>query len=682
MHYSAYSPGRAATSEAAPRRNAGRGAPRRASPRPPYPSCRRSSGGRASTVEEGVPQLADVTFADTLEYLRQLPTSVQVECLTAALLEPSPVLQRGALRSLLAPPLRRLEIVVDQFATLLPEVHAELQPATAELLAIAREKIVTGRDTRRLGAYRLVDAFGDLGAAEVLAVGVADPLPGVADVAVAGIIRRLGIYAAARRAAAAAEGAQPTGRDAAQEAAWQAFGTALRRCPAPRCAALCAVLFEFGPVSLSLFRGVLLSQADSPMVRTFVSALASGAAAPAAAFVVALATDVEPPLQRVGQQVLRDRRDRPFAVAVAREVAALRDERTVALARSPRELPWWGPVQHVVATLDAATGRRLCAVLAEAKVDTDKRQAMIEPFLLHPDASVQLAAVQVLRGLRCPGGFAAIAKLLVDGQAAAQRVAAELVIELAPDDRVALLTPLLGSPDAELRRLAVREVSRVSFERYLERFDSMSGAQRRLAANALRKIDAQMLDRVAAEVGALDPSRRLKALCIVDLLGAGKELRQPLLELLDDPDRRVRATAIRIVELAGSVEGVQVLLGALADPDRRVRANAVEAFEELADPRYVQMLVPFVRDRDNRVRANAGKALWNLGWPGARDALLAMLTDGDEMVRLSAVWAIGEVDFPGAREVLQARLASEPAERVRSKLQDALATLAKPTVAP
>jgi hypothetical protein len=284
--------------------------------------------------------------------------------------------------------------------------------------------------------------------------------------------------------------------------------------------------------------------------------------------------------------------------------------------------------------------------------------------------------------LRCPGGFAAIAKLLVDGQAAAQRVAAELVIELAPDDRVALLTPLLGSPDAELRRLAVREVSRVSFERYLERFDSMSGAQRRLAANALRKIDAQMLDRVAAEVGALDPSRRLKALCIVDLLGAGKELRQPLLELLDDPDRRVRATAIRIVELAGSVEGVQVLLGALADPDRRVRANAVEAFEELADPRYVQMLVPFVRDRDNRVRANAGKALWNLGWPGARDALLAMLTDGDEMVRLSAVWAIGEVDFPGAREVLQARLASEPAERVRSKLQDALATLAKPTVAP
>jgi HEAT repeat protein len=201
----------------------------------------------------------------------------------------------------------------------------------------------------------------------------------------------------------------------------------------------------------------------------------------------------------------------------------------------------------------------------------------------------------------------------------------------------------------------------------------MDEASREIAAKALAKIDDQLLDRLAEEIGALDPQRRLKALRIVDALDAEQDLRQPLLDLLDDPDRRVRATAIRIVELSGSYEGVKILLAALSDPDRRVRANAVEAFEELADPRFVQILVPVLRDRDNRVRVNAAKALWQLGWLEARDVLLDMLEDRDELVRRSAVWAIGELRFDGAKVALAAREAVEPAGRVRVKLREVLA---------
>ena len=624
-----------------------------------------------------------MTFADTLHYLSQLPTAVQVECLTAALQEPHEAVQRGAVAMLLGKGLRRPDVVVDHFPSLLPPVHGELQAARTELLAVAREKIVGGRDRNRLAAFRLVDALGDLGAAEVLVVGIGDPIAEVVDVACAGIVARVREYAAARRLALAAGDPSTVARDARQEAAWQAFGTALRRCPTARGASLCALLFEFGPLSLSLFRSVLLAQPEPGIVATFKQTLATGPGDGAAAFVVALATDTEPALQRIGQQVLRDRRDPPFALAVAREVAALRDERGVQLARSPRELPWWGPVQHVLADLDGATARRLLMLQAETRTDEGKRQATIETFLAHPDANVQVAAIEVLRALGCAGGFRALGALLAGaGSVAAKRAAAQLVVELAPADRLALLTPLLGQADAELRRLAVREVSKVSFVRYLERFDVMDGPTRETAAKALAKIDGNMLDRLAEEIGALDPARRLKALRIVDVLGAGKELQQPLLELLDDPDRRVRATAIRIVELAGSVEGVQVLLGALSDPDRRVRANAIEAFEELADARFVQMLVPFVRDRDNRVRANAAKALWNLGWPGARDALLGLLSDADELVRLSAVWAIGEIDLPDARAMLLARESVERVGRVRAKIHEVLAALPAPEARP
>ncbi|MBL8756777.1 MAG: HEAT repeat domain-containing protein [Planctomycetes bacterium] len=617
-----------------------------------------------------------MTFADTLQYLACLPVAQQVDCLTAALLERDEVVQRGAAQVLLGKGIRRPDLVVDHWPGLLPTVQQDLAVLRQELLPVARDKIVGGRDAKRLAAFRMVDELGDTAAAELLAVGICDSIAEVATVAIDGVLRRVRTYAAARRKARESGDAEPVSRDAGQETAWQAFGSLLRRAPESRHAELCALLFEFGAVSLSLFRSVLLTQREGGIGRTFVQALGTGDGIGAAQLAVALALDLEPALQRIGLQVLRERRDAAFATGVARAATALTDDRAVAMVRSLRELPWWGAVQHAVPTLPVADATAVLALLVDATIAVDLRQAAIETFCAHPDGNVQVAAVAALRRTGVVGGFHAVGRLLAGGAAAGQRAAAQLVVDLAPPDRVALLTPLLGADDVELRRLAVREVSKVSFARYLDRFDGMDERQRAVAGKALAKIDAQMLDRLAGEIGALDAARRLKALQIVDVIGAGQDLRTPLLELLDDPDRRVRATAVRIVELAGSVEGVQVLLGALGDPDRRVRANAIEAFEELDDPRYVKMLQPFLRDPDNRVRANAAKALWNLGRTEVRDELLAMLDDKDEMARVSAVWAIGEIAFPGARELLLAREDSDRSGKVRAKIREVTAAMA------
>ncbi|MCU0866832.1 MAG: HEAT repeat domain-containing protein [Planctomycetes bacterium] len=616
-----------------------------------------------------------MSLADTLRYLQELPTARRQPYLEAALQEDHSGVQTAVVRWLLQPGAgRRPDLVVDHFGALPLPLQQELSAQRDELLAVAREKIVGGRDPRRLAAFQLVAALGDLGSAEVLVLGIADANDAVADTALAGLVVRLRSYAQARREALEqARDGVPVARDAAQEAAWQALATALRNCPDARAEALCAVLFEFGVVSMSLFRGVLVTKPEAAICRAFVGRLGTGPAPASAQFVVQLALDGDANLQRIGQQVLRDRRDPEFGREVAREIAAVRDDRSLAMVRNLRDVPWWGTVQYVLPGLDGDTARRLIAVVAELRLEPPKRQAHLEAFLAHEDGDVQAAAVKALHAQGCPAGIEAVARVLRSGAVVAQRAAVRLVIDLVPAQRVALLTPLLGSGDVELRQLAVREVSKISFKRYLERFDQMDEATRAIAAKALAKIDNQMLDRLAEEIGALDPSRRLKALRIVDVLDAGQELQKPLLELLDDPDRRVRATAIRIVELSGSYEGVKVLLAALSDPDRRVRANAVEAFEELADPRFVQILVPVLRDRDNRVRANAAKALWQLGWPEARDVMLAMLQDQDEMVRLSAVWAIGESQFAGARAALEAREAVEPAGRVRVKLREVLA---------
>jgi len=159
---------------------------------------------------------------------------------------------------------------------------------------------------------------------------------------------------------------------------------------------------------------------------------------------------------------------------------------------------------------------------------------------------------------------------------------------------------------------------------------------------------------------------------VIDYVDAETDLRQNLMELLNDPDRRVRATAIKIVQLTESIDGMRLLVAALSDPDRRVRANAIEAFEDSGEPLCIPVLLPFLRDEDNRVRANTAKAVWNLGNEEGKRTLQAMIDDPDEMMRLSAVWAIGQVRFPGAADLLLNRLEAEQAPAVRAKISEVL----------
>ena len=618
-----------------------------------------------------------MSLSDTFTCLSRLPTATQVACLDAALGEPHEALQLLAFRAAVdRRGVYRPDLVVDHFAELLPAVRNEMAPAAGDFLRLARERIVAGRDPRRLAAYRLVAALGDASSCELLALGIGDPQPEVRDAVLQGLEGHLRQLLAEVRRPPPYPGAAPVLPGTVAPATWQAFGEVLRRFDGHRRKVFPALLAEFGVHGMSWLTSLVLPQRDSDLGRAFVAALQAARGPARVELLAALALERDPVGPALLQQVLRAAPDEASAFDLAEQIAALRDERLLAAVRAAREFPWLPIVLPVVSRLARAVALRLLVLVDETGLDAVRRQPLVEAFLRHADVEVQKAALVALRGLRCKGGLAAVGQVLASAAGPARRAAAELVLDLDPPDKVALLTPLLGCNDPELRRLAMREVSKVSFVRYLQRFDGMDPKAQKVAARALAKIDGQMLDRVAEEVASLEPERRLKALQIVGFLEAGADLQAPLLDLLADPDRRVRATAIRVVELAGSVEGIKVLLGALADPDRRVRANAVEAFEQLDDPRFAQMLMPFLRDGDNRVRANAAKALWNLGCAEAREVLLEMLSDDDEAMRLSAVWAIGEVRFTGAREMLVRREVDESSSKVRAKIREVLAEFA------
>jgi len=589
----------------------------------------------------------------------------------AALVEPRDELQSAAVRALVDPAgLNRADLVVERFGELLPAALAVAHEHCAELIAEARRIMSRGSSAERLAAQQLVAALADDEAVQLLSLGLDDAMAEVRQVALDALEVRLGEFVATRRQdrADGEPEPEPEPEDAEDDAFWQVFEKVVGSFAQHGRSSFLTLFAGLGDKGAAILVRVMATQQDVQFKKELFAALVDADAASCAEFVFVTAGHKSPALRVIGRQLMGRRRDRRFALALSQHALDLDPVRRAAIDHEV----WLPTALAGVNSLPSLMAQSLLEIIVSEVGDPLLAQRHVEAFLGHSETAVVKAALGHIGRLGCKDGFEGIARVLESGCDEVRHVAAMVVIDLAPPEKVPLLMPLLGAEDADLRRLAMREVSQASFARFLQRFDGMDQEARQIAARALSKIDSGLIDRVADEFAALDPDRRIKALKIVELLDAGVQLREPLLELLEDPDLRVRATAIRIVQLTGSVDGIKVLIDALSHEDHRMRANAIEAFEQLDDPCYLELLVPFLRDRDNRVRANAAKALWNLGWAEARDVLVAMASDSDPRMRLSAVWAIGEVGFSGAQELLASRQLVERDAAVLVKLRDAM----------
>lgn len=117
--------------------------------------------------------------------------------------------------------------------------------------------------------------------------------------------------------------------------------------------------------------------------------------------------------------------------------------------------------------------------------------------------------------------------------------------------------------------------------------------------------------------------------------------------LVDDPDPKVRSTALGALERLGALD-VDTLTSALADPDSGVRRRAVTIAASRPGDTPPSIL-PLVDDPDPVV---AETAAWATGErhppePGAADALSRLATTHEEhLVREAAVAAVGALGDP------------------------------------
>jgi HEAT repeat protein len=621
----------------------------------------------------------------TFAVLAGFPPGQRLLYCEAALREPFVELQSAAFDELASPErLNRPDLVVQHYPELLPELRRRVAERGRVFRDAARDALSSESEFVRRAGYEVLAAVGQFAAAPELgrALGDASALvrESAADI-LEGLCQRYFYHVVAWRL---------TGDEASRKVVEEnrplllsALPDLLRTYPQHQKRIVLDVAIESDPDAYPLITDVALARRDGPTYAAFVQALSQAPTEAAVQLLLKLYLEHRPRYREIAIEVMKARKDPGFPALLAAALSRLGPERFENAAARFRELPWWPTLEAALPDLDPASASRLVELLARSGLEPEQRNTFLFAFHRSGHPEVRIRALAKLHELGASALLDYATGFLEDPSEEVKIAAVRTILALNPPNKERFLLPLLNSPNLELRRLATREVSQASFEKFLRSFDKLDPKTRELAAKALAKIDPKITERLAEEITSLDVERRLKALRVVDYVEAEEELRSVLVELLSDPDRRVRATVIRIVQLSGSADGMRLLIGALGDPDSRVRANAIEAFEDAGDSRYASLLSPFLNDPDNRARANAAKALWSLGRRDeARRTLEAMLKDPRELMRLSAVWALGELRYEGASARLLDLAAEESAPAVRAKIADVLSRMSEEAVPP
>ncbi len=335
----------------------------------------------------------------------------------------------------------------------------------------------------------------------------------------------------------------------------------------------------------------------------------------------------------------------PVLDALVRKTHWLKDAQLQICMHQVARGAWWGDEELARdvgrrSPGDAAKVGEWIAASATHDVTQDQRLARL---LVHArgDFAARLRLLRIALGRKRGASVQLIRAFLNDPDERLVRLAArEIVRRRPPDFENMLLRLMTGAPES-VRRVVARAIGHVGFDQFWQRFDRLDPAARRHAGRAMLKLLPDAMQRLARRLGADPAEQRIKAMQIVQELRLGEQLHGAVVPLCQHPSARVRSKAVSVLgEMPASAATGALLDRVVNDPDPRVRANAIEVMETARGGEYVPLLAARVRSPHGRERANAIKAMHRLRAPGAPAALAQMLRDGRPEHRISAMWTL------------------------------------------
>lgn len=267
------------------------------------------------------------------------------------------------------------------------------------------------------------------------------------------------------------------------------------------------------------------------------------------------------------------------------------------------------------------------------------RERALEFLALHaPSASLGLLAQQLptVSYSTQQKIVEALARLAGDKPAEVLQLTIPLLASGEAATRTAVIKVLLSLPD---RQAVVR--------RYIEFSKTLAGFVRERAIDSLREF--------------------------------GRDLIEPVIELLRHGDTEVRGAAVGLAATFDDPRLVAPLVELLRDDDWWVRVTAADTLGRLKDPRAVEALMSGLADAD--LRWSAIDALGRIGDPRALPALGKLLADPQPAVRIETMQALTHFNHPQVMNALLNVATRDPERSVRSRAVDLIQSLEEKGVA-
>ncbi|MEM8684546.1 MAG: HEAT repeat domain-containing protein [Pseudomonadota bacterium] len=186
----------------------------------------------------------------------------------------------------------------------------------------------------------------------------------------------------------------------------------------------------------------------------------------------------------------------------------------------------------------------------------------------------------------------------------------------------------------------------------------------------------------ALEVQLKDPNKMVRAAALKALATRGSNLNiQPVADCLLDPDLDVQNKAVDVLVKVNNPDTVQYLIPALKDENEYARRAAVEVLNEVGNESSVKDLLEAIKDDDWWVRSRAGDALAEIGGPRVVNSVVQLIKHEDEEIRRTAIEILNATKDESAVDHL-IKATDDEDWWVRERAVDALSKIGSPKALP
>ena len=184
------------------------------------------------------------------------------------------------------------------------------------------------------------------------------------------------------------------------------------------------------------------------------------------------------------------------------------------------------------------------------------------------------------------------------------------------------------------------------------------------------------------EIQLKDPNKMVRAAALKSLATRGERLNiEPVAKCLTDPDLDVQNRAVDVLIKANHPDTIKYLLPALKDESEYARRAAVEVLNEIGTVDSVKDLLEAIKDDDWWVRSRAGDALAEIGGPKVVNSVVALIGHEDEEIRRTAIEILNATKDESAVDHLITATDDED-WWVRERAIDALSRIGNPKALP